>query len=152
MDRLRRLLRRSGHSMVWALCCLMVMTVISAAVLVAGASAYRHALDDAVRQKAQLLTQSGIVYAVHMINSGNADWLPDGGSFMDGVITAEDRAIYFDKECEEPVYISYERRRDELCIISSVDVGNTMEKCGALFYCSESDGGYQWHFKGYTGL
>ena len=153
MDRLRHLLRRSGHSMVWALCCLMVMTVLSAAVLVASASAYHHALNEAMRQRAQLLAQSGITYVVSMINSGNTDWLPDGYSFMNGVITAGGRTIHFDDECKEPVYITYKRRHGELCITSSVDAGDTMEECGALFYCSEeSEGEHQWCFKGYIGL
>lgn len=152
MDRIRQLLSRSGHSMVWALCCLMVMTVISAAVLVSGAGVYHHALNEAVRQKAQLLSQSGITYAVSMINSGNTEWLPDGDRFMDGIITAGSRTIYFDEECEEPVCISYKRRHGELCVTASVDAGDMVETCSALFRCAENEGEYKWYFKGYIGL
>ena len=68
MDVPIKLLRKSGSALVWAMSAMMVLTLIAASLLTLAVTYYNNSLDEAMRQKAELLAQSGANYAVHMLD------------------------------------------------------------------------------------
>lgn len=50
---MKKLLKKSGSALVWALCAMMVLTLLVAGMLVLSSSYYNSALEDAAMQKYQ---------------------------------------------------------------------------------------------------
>lgn len=156
---LRRLASSCGAAMVWAVCILLIVTVLSAAVLMTSAAAYRRVLDDISRDKARLLAQSGIIYARERIALADMyndySWQPDSDAFEIGIMTLDTRTVYFDGErgSENRAVIGFEitESRDGeplLRVVSSAECGGISESASAIF---SYGGAGIWEFIGYTG-
>lgn len=82
---MKRLLKNKGSALVWAVCAMMVLTLIVAAMLTLGLTYYNRSLDAAAEQRAVLLAQSGANYAVDRMSGRLADigevgeWMPITG-------------------------------------------------------------------------
>ena len=61
---MKKLLSNKGSALVWAVCSMMVLTLIVAGILTLGLDYYKRSLDTAAEQRVKLLAQSGANYAV----------------------------------------------------------------------------------------
>lgn len=169
MDFPIKLLRKSGSALVWAMSAMMVLTLIAASLLTLAVTYYNNSLDEAMRQKAELLAQSGANYAVHMldINSGDfsEDWVPLD---INHIGKTADKKVYFDEangeeyatltfsieesasNDEEKIESGEELRVYILRVKSQAFCGNSSASCSAVFWGYGEDG--IWNFAGYTQL
>lgn len=169
MDYIKKLRRKSGSALVWALCAMMVLTLIAASLLTLAVSYYNNSLDEAMLQKAKLLAQSGANYAVHMLDTDNSDysedWVPVDIKHPGKTKT---KKVYFDGDSgdeyatltfsieesasndEEKIESGEELRVYILRVTSQAFCGNSSASCSAAFWGYGEDG--IWNFAGYTQL
>lgn len=107
MRRFRRLRENRGSALVWAMCAMLVLTLLVAAMLGISLSYYNRSLEKAAAKKAELLAQSGAAYAAQMAASDSADeWLPltaeDYGS-ANGSFIEKTKRVYFDNSVEQSI-------------------------------------------------
>lgn len=169
MDILKKTLRKSGSALVWAVCAMMVLTLIAASLLTLAVSYYNNSLDEAMLQKARLLAQSGANYAVHMLDIDSEDhseaWVPMDINhigktaakkvYFDGDSGAEYATLTFSIEeaasnDEEKIESGEELRVYILRVTSQAFCGDISASCSAAFWGYEEDG--IWNFAGYTQL
>lgn len=157
---LRRLVENKGSALVWSVCILLVMSVISAGVLMSSHSNYQRTLEDAYRRKAELLAQSGIIYTKQRISESqlesNIIWYPDATDFDAGVVSILPRTVYIDgkdgsENCVEISYEAIENRSGDgylLKVTSTADCGGIIASSCGIF---ANEGVDEWYFVGYIG-
>lgn len=151
------LFSRKGYAMLWAVCVMFVVVVISAGILLAGHMHYEITADEARSTKAELLARSGAVYAKQRITEcdamGDSSWCPDEDAFLNGINSMQPRTVFFDgdKRSDNCAVISYEiidNGDDHLLkVVSSACIGNAEEECCGIYTC---EGAGIWRFIGYT--
>lgn len=107
MRRFRRLRDNRGSALVWAMCAMLVLTLLVAAMLGISLSYYNRALEQAAAKKAELLAQSGAAYAAQMAASDSADeWLPltaEDFASANGSFISDTKRVYFDNSVEQSI-------------------------------------------------
>lgn len=152
------LLRNNGSAMLWAVGVLFISAILSLTMLGAAYSEYQRAVEDGFKKKAELLAQSGMIYAQERIINGEAyndiSWQPDISAFEAEIVSMSPRVVYLDgvrrsENCAEIIYRYTKTVRDEPLLI----VTSRAECCGFTADCSGifSLGGGAWIFEGYTG-
>lgn len=154
---MKRLLKNKGSALVWAVCAMMVLTLIVAAMLTLGLTYYNRSLDAAAEQRAVLLAQSGANYAVDRMSGRLADigevgeWMPITGDQYQKIteearkgntggmqyINATPVKVYFDNSVNETLekWMKAHYSDDEYIIVGSDVVINDNEKY--LDFCGE---------------
>lgn len=155
---MKKLLKKSGSALVWALCAMMVLTILVAGMLVLSSSYYNSALEDAAMQKAELMAQSGANFAVHMLDytsdDYDEDWLPEEGKtkriHLDGdPLGSEYATLYFAREEVESDDPNEILSTYVMKVTSVARCGNHTAKCSAAFY-GYGGKGDTWEFIGYV--
>lgn len=153
----------------WAVCAMMVLTLIAASLLTLAAAYYDRTVDEAMRTKAELMAQSGANYAVHMLDASSEDYV-DGWVTIDvkkgetaqwrlylsGGTSDEDEyvTLYFSSEesanNDEDKIQNGEELRVYLLRVRSVAVcGDSTAACSAVFWGYGEDDGI-WNFAGFV--
>ena len=154
---MNRLLKNSGSALVWALCAMMVLTLLVAGLLVLSTGYYNSALEDAKMQKAELLAKSGANFAVHMLDYTSEDydknWLPAEGKtkriHLDGDVHGSVYAtLYFTREKVQSENPAETPSTYVMKVTSVAECGSYTAKCSAAFYGFGGEGDI-WEFIGY---
>lgn len=166
---MKRIFRRSGSALVWAVCSLMVLTLIAASLLTLASAYYERSVDGAMRTKAELMAQSGANYAVHMLDPSGGDFTEDwvtidvkkGESdhrrvYLSGGTESDDEyvTLYFSAEesasnDEEKIENGEELRVYLLRVRSVAECGDSTAACTAVFWGYGEDDGI-WNFAGFV--
>ena len=154
----RRLIRNNGSVMLWSLGIMAIVVVVSAVILMTGASYYRQTMTDICQKKAQLLSRSGLTYAIQRItcpdDTGDYSWQPDDGAFEIGIVSLSERTVYFDgvKRSDEHAVISFDAVQTDdgylLRVISRAEAGGIASQSVGVF---SYGGDGLWHFVGCAG-
>ncbi len=165
---MKRILGRCGSALVWAVCAMMVLTLIAASLLTLAAAYYDRTLDEAMLMKAQLMAQSGANYAVHMLDvSGgdfSEDWVPinvkkdenaERRVYLSGGTGEDDEyvTLHFSSEesasnDEDKIAAGEELRVYILRVRSEAVCGDSAASCSAVFWGYGEDG--IWNFAGFV--
>lgn len=166
---MKRILKRSGSALVWAVCAMMVLTLIAASMLTLAAAYYDRTLEEAMQEKAQILAQSGANYAVSRLDYTSSDfsedWVPINVKtnetaskkvYLSGGTTDDDEyvTLYFSAEesasnDEDKIESGEELRVYLLRVRSEAACGDSTASCSAVFWgYGEEDG--IWNFAGFV--
>lgn len=165
----KRIFKRSGSALVWAVCAMMVLTLIAAALLTLATAYYNRSLDEVMLAKAQLMAQSGANYAVHKLDTNSEDysedWVPidvtdkdDTASrtvYLSGGTSDEDEyvTLYFSSaessaNDEDKIASGEALRIYLLKVRAEAWCGESTASCSAVFWGYGEDG--IWNFAGFV--
>ena len=155
--RFAALFRNNGSAMLWAVGVLFISAILSLTMLGAAYSEYQRAVEDGFKRKAEMLAQSGMIYAQERIINGEAyndiSWQPDISAFEAEIVSMSPRIVYLDgvrrsENCAEIIYRYTKTIKDEpiLIVTSRAEYGGFTADCSGIF----SSGGGAWIFEGYA--
>ena len=147
---------------------MMVLTLIAASLLTLAAAYYNSTLDEAMREKAQIMAQSGANYAVDRLDFSRADysedWVPIDVAkdktavkkvYLSGGTSDDDEYVmlYFsaeesDSNDEDKIESGEELRVYLLRVRSEAVCGESTASCSAVFWGYGEDG--IWNFAGFV--
>lgn len=157
---MKRLIQNKGSALVWAVCAMMVLSLVVASLMTMALSYYNHAVKEAAMQKAELLARSGARYAVQRLDINSEyftdQWAPDFSEFsVTGELRDnEPKKVYFGGAAagEEFATVYFTgTQQGEYVILKAISVaqcGDCTAKCAAAFYGNGEDG--LWEFAGFV--
>lgn len=166
---LKRLQSKRGSALIWAVCVMMVLVLISAGLLTVAMGYYNDTLDEVELKKAELLAQSGANYACEKISGNICDknilGFDSVGAYKESetysetinfseLDTANSNAtlVFTITETSEKVKISETETRDRKVYIlkaeSTASCEGNSASCSAYFRSDEDD--ETWTFLGYA--
>lgn len=165
----RRIINNKGSALVWAVCAMMILTLVTASMLTLASAYYDRSLKEAMLEKAKLMAQSGANYAVHMLDpvsdDFSEDWVPinatnrgetaqrrvylsGGTSDYDEFVTLTFSSAESSSNDEDKINSGEAIRVYLLKVRAEAICGDSIAHCSAVFWGYGEDG--IWNFTGFV--